>query len=219
MFPFKIALLFVLLPLAFSCSHVQSGRYIRLKKGEGLESLATLYGTTPAHLLSVNKGRYPARGRWYFIPQGRGILGQTKFRSSTGITESYLSSGKFIWPVPSSRKISSHYGKRWGKQHQGIDIAGRTGSAIVATANGRVIYSGNGLGGYGNLIVISHGGGVFSVYAHNKKNFVKVGQKAYKGQVIAELGMSGRTTGPHLHFEIRKNSRSLDPVQYVYKRW
>ena len=215
----KGILLLVFLGLALSCSHVGSGQYIRLRKGEGLESLAKIYGVSPAHLLAANGGRRPARGRWYFIPLKRGILGRGKFLSSKGITESYLNSGKFIWPVPSSRQISSHYGKRWGKNHQGIDISGRPGSAIVATADGRVVYSGSGLGGYGNLVVLSHGRGIFSVYAHNKRNHVSVGQKAYKGQVIAEIGMTGRTTGPHLHFEIRKNSRPINPIKYVYKNW
>ena len=199
---------------------MQSGQYIKLRKDENLEALSRIYGVPVPHLLASNKGRMPLWGEWYFIPLKRGILGHGgKVRFSDSITESYLNSGNFIWPVPSSRRISSHFGKRWGKAHQGIDIAGREGSYIVATANGTTVYSGSGLNGYGNLIVLSHGKGFFSVYAHNKKNFVTKRQRVFKGQVIGALGKTGKTTGPHLHFEIRKNSRPLNPIKYVYKKW
>ena len=204
--------------ILISCTHIQSGQYIQLQKGDNLESLSKCYNVPSAHLLASNNGHKPLWGDWYFIPLKRGILGQGP-GTFAGITTSYLNSGTFIWPVPSSKRISSHYGKRWGRPHQGIDIAGREGGHIVATADGKTVYSGSGLSSYGNLIVLSHGGGIFSVYAHNKKNFVKRGQRVYKGQVIGQLGQTGRTTGPHLHFEIRKNSRPLNPIKYVYKNW
>ena len=205
--------------LLVSCTHMRSGQYIQLRKGEGLDKLSKWYAISPPELLAANKGRKPATGKWYFIPLKRGFLGQGGLLASPGVTESYLNSGNFIWPVPSSKRISSRYGKRWGKHHQGIDIAGRSGSSIVATADGKVVYAGNALRSYGNLVVLSHGRGFFSVYAHNKKNYVKKGERVYKGQVIGLLGQTGRATGVHLHFEIRRNSRSLDPVKYVYKNW
>ncbi len=202
-----------------SCSYMKSGQYIKLRKGEGLDNLSKSYGVSAAHLLASNKGKSPLWGEWYFIPLKRGIVGYGEDLLSTGVTESYLNAGDFIWPVPSSRRISSHFGKRWGKPHQGIDIAGREGGHIIAAADGVTVYSGSALNGYGNLIVLSHEQGLFSVYAHNKKNFVTKGQRVYKGQVIGQLGKTGRTTGPHLHFEIRKNSRPLNPIKYVHKNW
>ena len=78
-----------------------------------------------------------------------------------------------------------------------------------------VIYSGNDLGGYGNLTVISHKGGLFSIYAHARKNYTKKGDKVFRGQVIAEVGETGRTTGPHLHFEVRYDSKALDPLKFL----
>src|SRR5690606_9771758 len=133
----------------------------------------------------------------------------------SNVTEAHLNSGEFAWPVPSSKRISSGYGKRWGRHHEGIDIPGRVGTSIVAAADGKVIYSGSGLGGYGNITVILHDNGYHTVYAHAKRNLTVAGQRVYKGQVIAQLGKSGRSTGPHLHFEIRKNSRPLNPTQVL----
>lgn len=205
--------------LVLSCSHFKSGQYIQISRGETLSKLAKTYKISEAHLLAANKGRNPFSGEWYFIPLKRGILGQRTIASSDNVTESYLNSGEFIWPVPSSKRISSGFGKRWGKHHEGIDIPGKVGSSIISASDGVVVYSNNGIGGYGNLLVISHGGGIFSVYAHAKKTFVRKGQKVFKGQVVAQIGMTGRTTGPHLHFEIRKNSRPVNPIKYVYKNW
>ena len=206
--------------LTLACTHVGSGRYVRLGEGEDLDRLSGMYDIPPALILAANKGRRPASGQWYFIPLERGIMGSGMRNYADDITASYLESGDLIWPVPASKRISSRFGKRWGKNHHGIDIPAREGSAVIATANGRVVYSGSGLGGYGNLVVVSHPKyGLFSVYAHNQRNYVSKGDRVYKGQVIAKVGMTGRTTGAHLHFELRKNSRSLDPVKYVYKKW
>ena len=218
---FKYLMILIVMPYLgmVSCTHMRSGQYIRLKKGEDLKKLSKVYNVPQAQLLASNKGKKPLRGDLYFIPFKRGIIGWKQEVFSKDVTASYLNSGKFIWPVPSSKRISSHFGKRWGKQHQGIDIVAAEGRYIVATADGTVIYSGHGLKSYGNLIVLSHGGGFFSVYAHNRKNFINKGEKVYKGQVIGQIGQTGRTTGPHLHFEIRKNSRPLNPIKYVYKHW
>jgi murein DD-endopeptidase MepM/ murein hydrolase activator NlpD len=111
--------------------------------------------------------------------------------------------------------MSSSFGQRWGKTHQGIDIPGRIGSHIVAAAEGVVVYSGDEIGGYGNITVIAHKNGFFTVYAHAKENFTRQGQRVYRGQVIAQIGMTGRTYGPHLHFEVRKNGEAIDPTNYL----
>ncbi len=198
--------------LLISCSTLKSGHYIQLKDGENLKSISKEYKVPEWEIQAANKGRRVASGSWVFVPMRKGIIGRTQ---SFHDTESYIQSGDFFWPVPSSRKVSSHFGKRWGRKHEGMDIPAPVGANIVSIAEGVVVYSGNGLGGYGNLTVISHPGGIFSVYAHAKKNYTRKGQKVYKGQVIAKVGMTGRTTGPHLHFEVRHNSKALDPLRFL----
>ena len=119
--------------------------------------------------------------------------------------------------------ITSNYGKREnpisGKEefHSGIDIATSPGTPISATADGIVSFSGWN-GGSGNLVVLEHGFGFSTFYAHNKKNIVKVGQKVRRGDVIGYIGSTGNATGPHIHYEIWKNGRSVNPNKYIEGR-
>lgn len=131
-------------------------------------------------------------------------------------------SGQFMWPVPSSSYVSSPYGYRihpiYGtkKLHAGMDIAGSSGSTIVAADSGTVILANYGYnGGYGNYVIISHGNGYTTRYAHCSSLSVSVGQKVSKGQKIAAVGSTGASTGPHCHFEIRINGSTVNPANYV----
>jgi murein DD-endopeptidase MepM/ murein hydrolase activator NlpD len=134
------------------------------------------------------------------------------------------SGGKFAWPVPSSTRITSYFGLRkdpfTGKSsgHNGLDIGAPQGTAIVAAADGVVIYS-TYVRGYGNAISIGHGGNVSTLYAHIREGglFVKEGQTVKKGQKIAEVGSTGRSTGPHLHFGVYKGRTAADPLAYLKK--
>lgn len=209
----KLILFLFTLIFLVNCSHMPSGQYVQLRKGDSLKSLAKEFKVPQWKLKVNNEGKYFKEGEWVFVPQSMGLIGQAN--PSRGISSSQK--GEFIWPVPSSKKISSKFGKRWGRQHEGVDIPARVGAKIVAVAGGKVIYSGSGLGGYGNLTVISHGEGIFSVYAHAKRNFTKRGRPVHQGQVIAEVGMTGRTTGPHLHFELRYEGKALNPLQLLAK--
>lgn len=116
--------------------------------------------------------------------------------------------------------MSSAFGRRTdpftGKHawHEGVDFAGKEGSDIVTVAAGVVTWSGDRYG-YGEMVEISHGGGYSTRYAHNKENKVKIGDIVKKGQVIALMGSSGRSTGPHVHYEVYKNGRPVDPASYV----
>ncbi len=123
-----------------------------------------------------------------------------------------IGTGTFINPVRG--KITSRFGTRWGRMHEGIDIGARTGTSVQAADGGTVIYAGWD-GAYGNVIRINHGGGKVSVYAHLSKILVKKGSKVFQGQHIGNVGSTGRSTGPHLHFEIRVNGNPKNPTNYI----
>ena len=131
--------------------------------------------------------------------------------------------GRFIWPVPGYTNIYSPYGYRWGKLHAGIDISqnGIKGAAIVAADGGRVVEANSTSSwgqGYGYYVVIDHGGGYRTRYAHCGKITVKVGQKVAQGQLIGYVGNTGNSQGYHLHFEVLVNGSSTNPVPYLKKK-
>lgn len=138
---------------------------------------------------------------------------------SSSSNSSYLG-GQMAWPVPSSSYISSPFGYRihpiygYSKLHTGMDIGASSGSAIVAANAGTVISSGWN-GGYGKCIVVDHGGGVTTLYAHCSALYVSVGQSVTRGQQIAAVGSTGNSTGPHCHFEVRINGSYVNPYPYV----
>lgn len=116
--------------------------------------------------------------------------------------------------------LSSNFGKRTDPftgrpaRHEGLDFAGKLGADIIAVAHGVVTWSGT-RSGYGNLVEINHGSGYATRYGHNQKNLVKVGQTVKRGQLIARMGSSGRSTGPHVHFEVLRNGNPVDPSRYL----
>ena len=116
----------------------------------------------------------------------------------------------FIWPLSGPRTGGFNDSER--NRHQGIDISSPVGTPIRASGSGVVIYSGNTIKGYGNLIILRHPGEWVTVYAHNDVNLVEEGMSVEKGQVIAKVGQTGNATGPHLHFEVRRNNRVVDPM-------
>ena len=110
--------------------------------------------------------------------------------------------------------VTSRFGARWGRTHTGIDIGAPTGTNIKAAAGGTVIFSGW-KGTLGKLVVVSHGNGIQTYYAHGSSLLVSSGQKVSAGQSIAKMGSTGRSTGPHLHFEIRVNGSAINPQSYI----
>ena len=123
--------------------------------------------------------------------------------------------GEMVWPLQDHLGIvSSRYGWReWG-WHSGIDLAWDIYTPILAAAPGTVTFTST-LGGYGNLVIIDHGNGLTTYYGHCDQFFVSVGDQVQKGQVIATIGMTGVTTGPHLHFEVRVDDNAINPAPYI----
>jgi len=131
--------------------------------------------------------------------------------------------GSMVWPLPGNYRISSPYGYRIHpilktKQfHSGVDIPAKTGTKILAANDGVVIFSGV-KSSYGNFVVIDHGGKMTTAYAHCSRRLVSQGQKVKKGQAIALVGTTGRSTGPHLHFEVRKDGKTTNPQAQFKKK-
>lgn len=140
--------------------------------------------------------------------------------SQTGSNDNPYTGGRMAWPVPGYSRISSYYGYRVHpvlgipKGHTGIDIPAPTGTPVKAGASGTVIFSGWN-GGYGNAVIIDHGNGIATLYGHNSSLLVSVGQKVSTGQAIARVGSTGMSTGPHCHFEVRKNGNTVDPLPWL----
>ncbi|MBE6752806.1 MAG: hypothetical protein E7559_00380 [Ruminococcaceae bacterium] len=125
--------------------------------------------------------------------------------------------GTWRWPAPGYNRVSSKFGWRsWSNSyHKGIDVAAPMGANIIASNAGKVVTSSFNAGGYGNYVIIDHGGGYLTVYGHLSRRSVSVGQQVSRGQVIGLCGSTGRSTGPHLHFEIRVNGSAQNPLNYL----
>jgi murein DD-endopeptidase MepM/ murein hydrolase activator NlpD len=123
----------------------------------------------------------------------------------------------FAWPM-NEGIVSSGFGERWGRPHKGIDIAAAEGTPIYAAADGEVVFAEVSDGGYGKLVILEHRGKCLTVYAHNSRILVDEGQTVRQGAPIAEVGSTGRSTGPHLHFEIRIDAEAVDPLIHLPAR-
>ncbi|MBF8251592.1 MAG: zinc metalloendopeptidase M23 protein [Deltaproteobacteria bacterium] len=213
------------------------GIYHSVEKGQTLYSIAKAYNVPTQEIVRINRFKENVTievGDAVFIPgasREKMIEVTIEYKESLSPSASTVSKpqtasiaprsketaktekGRFLWPV--NGKVISGFGMRNGEKHAGIDIKAEEGKPVKAADSGKVIYSGNGLNGYGNLIIIKHEGTFFTVYAHNKKNLASEGSLVEKGEEIAQVGDSGRATTPHLHFEIRKNKVTMDPILYL----
>ena len=132
----------------------------------------------------------------------------------TTVPEQYA--GALRWPLD-AYIVSSEYGERWGKMHKGLDMAADSGEPVYAIADGEVLYAGDGLRGYGNVIILRHDRKTSSLYAHNSELKVKQGDHVSQGTLIALLGSTGHSTGPHVHFEIRDGDTAVNPRSVLPK--
>jgi murein DD-endopeptidase MepM/ murein hydrolase activator NlpD len=161
-------------------------------------------------------GQPPAQGP---APSPNGPAGQkppakTPIAPLGNVPEHYA--GNLIWPVDAGI-FSSEFGKRARDDHKGIDIAADVGEPVHAIADGDVIYAGNGLRGYGNVVILRHDRNMSSLYAHNSELKVRQGDHVRQGALISLLGSTGRSTGPHVHFEIREGDRAINPRSVLPK--
>ncbi|MBR4532429.1 M23 family metallopeptidase [bacterium] len=215
------------------------GVYHKVKKNETLYSIAKLYGTTVDNLEKNNNiadAKKIMPGDYIFVPGVAAPLeagGKAAVAPSNAKKEVHKDvkadkpAGKpapkaakpgkpsqYIWPVKGV--VTSKFGARWGKKHSGIDIGCPEGTPIYAAADGKVVFSGE-KSGYGLTIIILHPDNSFTIYAHNSKNLVSEQKQVKKGEKIALVGQTGKATGPHLHFEIRKGSEPVDPLENLPK--
>lgn len=215
-------LLIILSLLLVSCAGVRS-RYHTAVPGESWSSIASRYQVPVEDLQDHNEeqalfGIRPG-DRLYIpfeeSPTWNDDLMADRAPAQTGAREEVRA--HFIWPV--TGYVSSGFGRRKGKDHQGIDIPARTGTQVRAARSGHVIYAGNRIKGYGNLIIVRHADTYSTVYAHLSKIEVKKGQFVSRGQRIGRVGRTGHATSPHLHFEIRTGQLAVNPLLYLQAQY
>lgn len=231
--------------LSSGCAHVYTahGAYYRVEKGDTLASIAQRHKIELQELAEANNIEHEEDlkpGRSLFIPgvtpstfaailkkQGIVVRRTEKTQKEKGREEAALAPeeekkgseievdhGRFAWPIQG--ELSSLFGMRRGRHHDGLDIRAKMGSPIRAAADGEVVYCKR-MRGYGNLVLVRHDNDFFTVYAHNSVNLVRNGAKVKKGQVIAKVGRTGRATGPHVHFEVREGPKARNPLFFLPK--
>ncbi|GBG55377.1 peptidase M23 [Sporomusaceae bacterium FL31] len=199
---------------------IQKGINLKLFSIKSIIMLLCLVGIFPIGILA--KVHHPVESN------GNTSIDSALFQQQAGLAHSTnaavqsdkLAATPSIWPTSGS--ISSGFGWRnapmegASETHQGIDIASNTGTPVVATADGKVVKSGWSEG-YGNIVQIDHGNGLETIYGHNSQIVATIGQNVKKGQLIAYVGSTGVSTGPHLHYEIRVNHSAVDPMKFLVR--
>lgn len=181
-------------------------QYYVVKQSDNFHSIAFAFEITVEQLKAANPWLSPSR----LSPGMRLTIPQDSYDYQIANPAQNVD---FMWPL---RKldVSSNFGYRNGSLHAGVDLRAPRGTEIYASAGGRVIFSGR-KNGYGRMVTIDHGNGIETVYAHNDRNTVEVGQRVKQGQVIGRVGRSGNASGYHVHFEYRRLGKAVNPVSYV----
>ena len=180
--------------------------------GETVYRIAREYGISSSRLMAangLNDARSLAIGQILVIP-GRPLAAASVMGDAWLVPRA---DRQFAWPVMAG-VVSSPFGMRGGVMHEGVDIAAPAGTPVRAADDGTVIYTGR-LHGYGNVVIVQHTGGYVTIYGHNQRNLVRDGERVSVGQQIAELGATGRASGPNLHFEVRYNNHPQNPLGYL----
>lgn len=200
-------------------THSNKGVFHKVNKGETLWGIAHAYGVDLQDLAEANNIKDHTqieKGQRLFIP---GIKKKSR-KADKSLAEPPLKSrkvvvgkGKFAWPVKGT--VISPYGMRNDVMHRGIDIAAPRSTPILASESGTAVYSGSGMKGYGNVVILKHAGDFYTVYAHNEKNLVKAGEKVKKGSAIALVGDTGNAEAYHVHFEVRQGKKTGNPLFFL----
>ncbi len=163
-------------------------------------------------------GYYAAKAAFYKKHHDGGDLHSAPVKGVLGRRYPKLPAykGAYRWPLGAGI-VSSEFGHRWNKPHEGIDIAADEGEPVFASAAGEVLYANNKMRGYGNVVIVRHDASMTTLYAHNQTMKVNLGDKVEQGQVIALLGSTGHSTGPHIHFEMRRSQAALNPRKILPK--
>ncbi len=195
--------------------HGVQGKWYQVSAKNQLNALMTRHEVQLEDVLRVNSAAQVRHliGSYVFIPYSEKCLKELE-EKGMGRKALECRDDQFIWPLADVSVLTSVFGLRWGEIHPGLDMPVPRGTIVRAAKDGRVIASGY-AGGYGREVVIEHRNNFITRYAHNSVNFVKVGDLVRKGQAIALVGTTGRSTGPHLHFEIRLNEIPLDPLDFL----
>jgi murein DD-endopeptidase MepM/ murein hydrolase activator NlpD len=189
--------------------------------GETVYRIAHQYGIGTDRLMAANGIGDPRDlrvGQLLVIP-GAGVDGTSMppaTASAFGLPDPWSvprADRQFAWPVAAGM-VCSPFGMRNGAMHDGVDIAAPAGTPVYAADDGTVIFAGH-LHGYGNVVIVQHSDGYTTVYGHNQRNLVNDGARIARGRQIAEIGASGRATGPNLHFEVRYNNQAENPLAYL----
>ena len=183
------------------------GRAHLVLAGQTLWSIAYRYGVTVDELMRANRIADPAALR---AGQTLRIPGQPAAAASHSPPRREPAAGSLMWPLRG--RITSRYGWRGRRRHTGLDIAATKGTIIVAADGGTVVRAGGYWGRYGKVVLVEHGGGRKTLYAHVARSFVRKGQVVRRGQAIAAVGATGNATGPHLHFELWQGEATIDPL-------
>lgn len=215
-------------PVVASKRYSSNEKWVKAQKGDTLYALSKRYGVSVQRLAQLNQLKKP-----YVLQPGQTIFLKPLNKATATATNKAVTPSSRKQPV--TRKPTHARQTAWPKQvrwrkpvrgkvikkfnrnrndAKGIDIAGNLGDAITASADGKIVYSGDGLISYGNLIIIKHNKTYLSAYAYNHKNLVKEGETVKAGQKIAEMGRKDKLSA-RLHFEIRKNGKPVDPLKYL----
>lgn len=226
-----------------SCAHIKNGYHVQRKAHSSYGQLAKTYGVSLQALKDANHNEEFKKLDWVFIPKKVGFLGYWQLKQKQTPKEAIIADEKeevaqskkvaskktviakgkdaprkklkLIWPVPDAPLLSSRYGMRRKRMHHGIDIPAPIGTPIVAAEAGKVIYSDSRISGYGKMIILAHENDYVTVYAHASKNLYKEGDYVKRGDIISLVGITGRVTGAHLHFEVRRKDKSIDPLKFL----
>ena len=217
--------LWVLVVLS-ACSRTQY-KYHVVRPGETLSEIGSAYRVPYQELAALNTIRNPDRievGQRLRLPHGVTSRGRSRPAGKNASSRWKSQAPPVSPPIPKDAeklfnwplkgRLTSRFGPRKGSFHDGIDIAAPAGTPVRAAATGRVIFSDR-LRGYGNVVILKHANGLTTVYAHQRRNLVKDGQTVQRGDIVGEVGQTGRVTGPSLHFEVRSGKNARNPIHYL----